>query len=68
MIRRTIKELLGREELLLSIQQKYCAEIYLEVVPWIVANSDEPRQILSLEEDIIKFLYIAGVRRTNPHH
>ncbi|MGN0812262.1 MAG: hypothetical protein ACI4MQ_01975 [Candidatus Coproplasma sp.] len=62
MIRQTIKGLLGNEEELLSLQQNFSAEIYLVVVPQIVAEGEEPNQILSLESDIIEFLYKSKVK------
>lgn len=60
MFRQTLKGFFGREQTLLALQQKYLAEIYLVVVAQIVADSDEPHQILSLDRDIIEFLYKSG--------
>ncbi|MGN0805740.1 MAG: hypothetical protein ACI4MC_01770, partial [Candidatus Coproplasma sp.] len=62
MIRETLKGFFGREQFLLNLQNKYSAEIWLEVVPQIAADSEQPRQMLSIDEDIIEFLYKAKVR------
>lgn len=62
MIRKTLTGFFGREQLLLGLRRDFSAEIYLVVVPQIVADSDEPRQILSLDSDVIEFLYKAGVK------
>ncbi|MGN0814729.1 MAG: hypothetical protein ACI4MH_05825 [Candidatus Coproplasma sp.] len=62
MVRRTIKDLLGREQELKELQKTFSAQIWLVIAPQIVRDCEEPRQILSLEEDIIAFLYKSGVK------
>lgn len=61
MIRRSIKDLIGKEDILLKLKNKYNLEYYIERVPWLVANTEKPRQILSLDYDIIAFMYKAQV-------
>ena len=62
MARKTIKDFLGREQILRDLQKNYSAQIWLVIVPHIVRDCEQPRQILSLEEDIIEFLYKSGVK------
>ena len=57
MIRYTIKELLGKEELLLELKEKYNLEYYLSKVVDLDDDCDEPTPILGLEADVIEFLY-----------
>lgn len=57
MIRVTIKELIGKEELLLKIKEEYNLNFYLSKVINIDNSCDEPMPILGIEEDIIEFLY-----------
>ncbi len=61
MIRKSIKDLIGKEDILLKLKNKYNLEYYIERVPWLVANTEKPRQILSLDNDIIAFMYKAQV-------
>lgn len=61
MIRRSIKDLIGKEDILLKLKNKYNLEYYIERVPCLVANTEKPRQILSLDYDIIAFMYKAQV-------
>ena len=56
MIRVTLKDLLCKVDLLKKLKDKYKLEYCLEIVPSIVKDCDIPKQILSLEEDIIEFL------------
>jgi len=57
MVRVTLKDLFGKEEILLNLKKKYNLTYYLERVPSLVYDTDEPNQILSLEPDIVEFLY-----------
>lgn len=56
MLRVTLKDLLGKEELLFALKEKYGLTYYLERVPSLSVSEVNP--ILSLEEDIIRFLYL----------
>ena len=56
MLRKTLKDLFGKEKVLVELKQQYNLEYFLARVPEIYSESDEPNQILSLEPDIIKFL------------
>lgn len=56
MLRVTLKDLLGKEELLFTLKEKYGLTYYLERVPSLSVSEVNP--ILSLEEDIIRFLYL----------
>ena len=56
MLRVTLKDLLGKEELLFALKEKYGLTYYLERVPSLSVSEVNP--ILSLEEYIIRFLYL----------
>ena len=56
MLRKSLKDLFGKEKVLVELKQQYNLEYFLARVPEIYSESDEPNQILSLEPDIIKFL------------
>jgi hypothetical protein len=62
MVRKCIHNFVGREEQLKDILICCGLEMYLEIVPQIVANSVEPEPCLSLDGDIIEFLYKTGVK------
>ena len=62
MVRVTLKDLFGKEEILLSLKEKYALEYYLERVPTLEADSERPNQCLSLDFDIIEFLYKTRTR------
>lgn len=59
MIRETLKELFGKEQILSDLKKEYNLEYYLERV--IHLDCDKVQPILSLDSDIIKFLYEADV-------
>ena len=60
MIRVTLKGLFGKERELKELCERFSVTLMLEIVPYIVANTDEPTQILSLYKDIIALLYNSG--------
>lgn len=60
MLRVTLKGLLGKEAELRALQDKFSVATVLEIVPYIVADSDEPTQILAVDRDIVEFLYKSG--------
>ena len=55
MVRITLKDLFGKEDVLVMLKEKYNLEYYLERVLGIYCDSVHP--ILSLDADIIEFLY-----------
>ena len=57
MLRKTLKDLLGKEKQLLALKERYGLTYYLERVPSLQANSEAPNQCLSLAPDVIEFLY-----------
>ena len=57
MIRKTIKYLIGKEEVLLQLKNKYKLKYYIERVPLITFEKSDTYQKLSLEDDIIEFMY-----------
>lgn len=57
MIRVTLKDLLGKEEWIRDLQTRLGVKTSLEIVPYLVCGSEEPSQYLSLEDDVIEFLY-----------
>ena len=62
MLRITLKDLFGKEDKLKLLQEKFSVPITLEIVPYIEYQSNEPKQILSLERDIIEFLHKSDVK------
>lgn len=60
MCRITLKDLFGKEQAISDIKQKFNLSTTLEIVPYIAADSEEPNQCLSLDNDIIEFLYKTG--------
>lgn len=62
MVRKTIQDFIGKEKELRQMLVKFDAEMYLEIVPYIYADCEEPHPILSPDDDIIEFLYKSGVR------
>jgi hypothetical protein len=61
MIRATIKPFVGREEEVKTLKEKYGLEILLTIVPEIYADNEEVRPLLSLDDDIIAFLYNTNI-------
>lgn len=59
MLRVTLQPFFGKEAELKRIAGQYGVEFVLEVVPELQANSTEPTPILSLDKDIIAFLYLS---------
>ena len=60
MIRETLKNLIPQVETLAKLKKEHSLEYYLVLVPEIYSDSEEPNQYLSLERDIIEFLYLTG--------
>lgn len=60
MIRITLKDLFGKEENLRELRKRFGVETMLEIVPYISVDCEKPTQILSLDRDIIEFLYKSG--------
>lgn len=56
MIRQSLKDLFGKEEILLKLKHQFNLVYYLERVP-VVFSDETSNMILSLEKDIIAFLY-----------
>lgn len=61
MIRITVRAFIGKEEKLKKLLSEIKGRMYLEIVPYICGGSEKPAQILSLDDDIIEFLYKSGV-------
>ena len=57
MLRKTLVNLIGKEMILMELKSKYNFTYYLERVVELDPDSDEPKPILSLDRDIIEFLY-----------
>lgn len=68
MIRRTLKDLFGKEEILAYLKNKYNLEFWLERVPIILVGENKPRQKLSLDADVIAFMYKTGTRDDLDYH
>ncbi len=57
MLRKTLSGLLGKEEQLIALQDKYLVILKLELFTVIIKDSPLPKQRLSLDKDIIEFLH-----------
>ena len=57
MVRETLKNLFGKEDILLELKARYELEYVLERVPRIHLNSKGDFPNLSLDEDIVEFMY-----------
>ncbi len=57
MLRITLRDLLGKEEMIKEMQRRLGVETVLQIVPYMAAGGDEPNQCLSLDKEIIGFLY-----------
>ncbi len=57
MLRKTLAGLLGKEEQLKALQDKYILILQLEIYAVIIKDSSLPKQRLSLDKDIIEFLH-----------
>lgn len=62
MIRKTLAELADKTALLDELRRRHALSYYLEIVPEIASGSDEPCPILSLDPDIVEFLYRTGAQ------
>ena len=62
MLRVTLKDLKDKTALLAELKKAYGLEYYLEIVPEIEQGSEEPQPILSLDDDIIEFLYLTKTK------
>lgn len=60
MLRVTLADAFGKERELARLASEYGVKISLVIVPQIAADSTEPNQLLSLDGDIIEFLYKSG--------
>lgn len=57
MIRETLKKIFGKENILVELKEKYGLEYYLVRVVYIKSEEGEIHPILSLDNDIIEFIY-----------
>ena len=62
MARETLKSLFGKEKILVELAEQYDLEYFLERVPTIVIDSDDPTPILSLDMDIVDFLHYTNTK------
>ena len=60
MIRVTLAPFFGKESAIKKIARDFGVSFMLEIVPELYAGSEYPTPILSLERDIIEFLYLSG--------
>ena len=56
MLRETLKDLFGKEDVLFQLKEDYQLEYYLVRVPLLSADAINP--ILCLDRDLIEFLYL----------
>lgn len=57
MVRETLNGLVGKESLLVELKESYDLEFYLERVVYIDKKDDSVKPLLSLDNDIVEFLY-----------
>lgn len=62
MLRKMLKDYFGKERQLKEISEKFCKAITLDVYSVSVKNSEEPKQNLLLDKDIVEFLDRSGVK------
>ena len=62
MLRETLKDFLGKEDVLKDFQSVENATISLDIFATIIKDSEEPNQYLSLDDDMIEFLSKADVK------
>ena len=62
MVRQTLKNLFGKEDVLLELKEKYNLQYSLERVPTINTRSQEPMPKLSLDNDVVEFLCKIGAK------
>lgn len=60
MLRVTLAPFFGKEEEMKNIANEFGVEFVLEIVPELYASSPQPTPILSLDKDIVAFLYLSG--------
>ena len=60
MIRKTIAPFLDKIDLLCHLKNSFGLEYAIVIVPELVAESDEPKPVLSLDRDIVEFMYLTG--------
>ncbi len=62
MVRVSIKDLIGKEDILKRLKNQYNLEYFIERVPIISGDENSPRQKLSIDDDIIEFMYKSGTQ------
>ena len=67
-VRETLAMLFGKESVLSELKEKYKLEYTLERVPVISNEDGYPYLRLSLDEDIIEFMYKTGMRDDLDYH
>ncbi|MGN1104188.1 MAG: DUF4279 domain-containing protein [Candidatus Coproplasma sp.] len=60
MLRTTLGALMGNEQTLLELKDKYSAELWLIIVAYLSTQTSDPYPVLSLDRDIVEFLYKSG--------
>lgn len=60
MLHVTLKDLFGKQDQIRELQQKFPVTTVLEIIPHIIADSEEPKQCLSPDRDILDFLSESG--------
>lgn len=60
MVRVTLRDLFGKEDIIVRLKKRFNLASYLLIVPYIATNSEDVNQCLSLDDDIIEFLYKTG--------
>ncbi len=62
MIRKLLKDFFGKEQKLKEISERFCKYINLDIYAVIAKDSEEPKQNLALDKDIVEFLDKSGVK------
>lgn len=58
MIRATLKGIINKTDVLKTLKKELSLDYALVLVPEIYSDSEEPNPLLSLDRDIIEFLYL----------
>lgn len=58
MIRETLKDVINKTDVLKMLKKEFNLDYALVLVPEIYSDSEEPNPLLSLDRDIIEFLYL----------
>ncbi len=62
MVKKTIKNFIGKEERIKKFLEENMCELYIEVVLYLTKSSQEPTPILPPDEEVVEFLHKSGAK------